>query len=154
MAGTVIVDTGPLLAFANIGQLALLKGLFNTLLIPQAVWHECKAKPGKDTESIEKAMQAGWISLRTVTSGLASPSLGQGEIDCISLAMQAPNTSLLILDDRLARRYAMRAELHFIGTVRVLHLAQQRGLIADARTCIQAMAQNGYRISLDLLQRI
>lgn len=154
MAGTVIADTGSLIAFANIDRLMVFKALFNNLVIPQSVWNECSAKPGRDTERIEKAIVAGWIQVRMITGDLKSPSLGQGEIDCISLAMEAPDNSLLILDDRLARRYAIRTEIHFIGTVRVLHLAQKHGLITDAQTCLQEMARNGYRVSLDLLQKV
>lgn len=61
-------------------------------------------------------------------------------------------STLLILDDQLARREAIRLKLNFIGTVKVLSLAEQRGLIASAKCIIEKMRSNGYRISTDFLK--
>ncbi len=62
--------------------------------------------------------------------------------------------SLLIVDDRLARREAQRLGLSFIGTARVLWIAEQRGLIRSAEEVAGHMAANGYRISPSLLEKI
>jgi predicted nucleic acid-binding protein len=70
------------------------------------------------------------------------------------LAMVSPEDSLLIMDDRLARRYALRKGLNIIGTVRLLDLSEQQGLIESTARCIQEMADAGYRISMDLLQKV
>lgn len=99
-------------------------------------------------------MDAGWIEVVALESESLSPSLGQGETDAIQLAMQDPSGTLLILDDRLARRFALRLGLNTVGTVRLLDLAEKRGLIADAGDCLSAMASRGYRISPALLARI
>ncbi|HPY42112.1 MAG TPA: hypothetical protein PLM98_16425, partial [Thiolinea sp.] len=58
----------------------------------------------------------------------------------------------LIMDDRLARREAMQRKLNFVGTARVLWLAQQNDLIIDAAQLIDTMAANGYHISKKLLE--
>ena len=57
-------------------------------------------------------------------------------------------------DERLVRRYALRRSLSVIGTVRVLTLAEERGLIESAAHCIETMAGNGHRISRYLLEVI
>ena len=62
--------------------------------------------------------------------------------------------SLLIVDDRLARREAMRHGLDFIGTVRVLHLAERRSIINDAEAMVERLAERGYRISPLLLRQL
>ena len=54
----------------------------------------------------------------------------QREVEALQLARRTEK-SLLIVDDRLARREAMRYGLDFIGTVRVLHLAERRSIIND-----------------------
>ncbi|MGB1109842.1 MAG: hypothetical protein ACPG4N_05775, partial [Gammaproteobacteria bacterium] len=53
-----------------------------------------------------------------------------------------------------ARRYALRCGLNIVGTVRLLHLAEMRGLIVDAESMLGRMADAGYRVSLELLQRL
>ena len=145
MAGIVIADTGPLIAFASIDRLCVLKDLFGELTITQSVRDEYNAKPGTDTLRIDAAVTDAWLRVVAFTAELLSPSLGQGESDSIQLAMEWPRNSLLILDDRLARRYALRAELNIVGSVRLLHIAQQRGLIPDAESCLREMAEIGYR---------
>ena len=83
-----------------------------------------------------------------------SPSLGAGEGDSICFALEAPESSLLIMDDRLARRYVLHRGLNIVGTVRLLDLAEKRGVIESAERCIQSMSDFGYRVSNDLLKII
>ena len=155
MARIVIADAGPLIALAGIELLEVLQNLFGRVIIPDAVRKECTAKEGRDAERIETAISAGWLVLQAPgpeAPGIPlTPSLGPGESEAIALAMGDPKARLLILDDRLARRYALRRGLSLIGTVRVLGLAEERGLIESAAHCIEGMAANGYRISPELL---
>ena len=62
--------------------------------------------------------------------------------------------SLLIMDDRLARRQAMQCGLNHIGTARMLLVAEQRSVINDAATVIQRMAASGYRVSPRILHQL
>ncbi len=158
MARVVIADAGPLIALAGIDELGILRDLFGQVVVPDGVRDECTAKKSKDAERIAEAISAGWLVLREGgTKGAdkpLTPSLGRGESEAITLALDGPQESLLILDDRLARRYALRRNLSVIGTVRVLTLAEDRGLIESAAHCIGEMAVNGYRISRELLDTI
>lgn len=152
-----IADAGPLIALAKVDRLSILEHLFDEVIIPAAVHCECLAKPGKDSHSIELAIQAGILRLVTHTMGVRPSklprSLGPGEQDSISLALQHQNT-LLIIDDQLARRQAAKLNLSFIGTVRLLDIAERHGVIEDAEQTIKAMQNEGYRISADILDRI
>ena len=131
--------------------------LFSRIRIPEAVERECSRKPGDDSRRIEEAVRDGWIGVVHVDlerTGLSlSSSLGRGEAEAIQLAEETPQ-SLLILDDRVARRQALRRGLAFIGTVRLLWLAEQRGVIDDAEVIIQRMIGVGYRISPRILQQL
>jgi hypothetical protein len=157
VARTLIADAGPLIAFASLDLLFVLKALFSQMTITESVRAECSAKPGSDAQRIATAFEAGWLCVEPdiervlePAEGL-SPSLGAGETDSIRLALRAPEDTLLILDDRLARRYALRRGLSIVGTVRLLDVAEHRGLVPDAADCIARMAAQGYRISPDLL---
>jgi len=158
MARVIIVDAGPLIALAGIGKLELLRRLFGQICIPEAVKQECLAGNGLDAELIQAAISDHWLVVNEEAPNKEkvpiAPSLGAGESEAIVQAMQEPEKSLLILDDRLARRYALRRGLFLIGTARVLVLAETQGLIGSADTCIDEMIANGYRISRELLDLI
>lgn len=156
MARIVIADAGPLIAFASVDLLFVLKALFSKLTMTESVRAECGAKPGSDAQRIATAIEAGWLCVEPDLEPCEalSPSLGAGETDSIRLALRAPEETLLILDDRLARRYALRRGLSIVGTVRLLDLAEHRGLVPDAGDCIARMAAHGYRISPNLLVQL
>lgn len=155
MAGVVVADAGPLIALARLDALSLLAGLFGSVVAPAAVYDECLAKIADDSLRITGAVEAGW--LRIVPSAAALPEaprcLGEGEKQAIALALAHPS-ALLILDDRLARRHAEKYGLAFIGTARLLFIAEQRGMIDSADGHVEALRSFGYRISLDIVRRI
>ena len=150
----VVSDAGPLIALAKIDALFILQQLFSSINIPQAVYDECRAKQSIDSQRIQEAIEQGWIIVVCVEVTQAFPvSLGSGEIEAMQLVFGDKN-KLLIIDDRLARRHAMKLELNYIGLIRVLYLAEQRELIDSAEQLVQKMADTGYRISMQLLLKL
>ena len=150
----VVSDAGPLIALARIDSLFILEHLFSRIRIPEAVWLECREKPGEDSRRIERAESEGWLSVAPVTLERPYPrSLGRGEVEAIQLARESV-PSLLILDDRLARREAMRLGLDYIGTARLAYLAERASIIDDAESLVQRMTEGGYRISPQVLERL
>jgi len=156
MARLVIADAGPLIALAGSDNLELLRLLFTKVFLPPAVRAECLEKPSLDADRIAAAIAAGWLQVKppSETGTRISPSLGAGEQEAIRVALQDPDSSLLIVDDRLARRQALQLGLNIVGTVRLLDLGEQRGLIGSAEQVIREMRERGYRISLELLDHI
>jgi predicted nucleic acid-binding protein len=156
MAQVVIADTGPLIAFAAIDRLPVLQALFSKVVITGSVRNEYASKPGMDTRRIDGAIADGWLAVQMAetSSDPRSPSLGEGESDSIRLAVKDAGNTLLVVDDRLARRYALRKGLNILGTARLLHVAQRRGLISDAGQCARDMAEIGYRISPERLEKV
>lgn len=147
----VVADTGPVIALAKIGQLVILQQLFSEVTLPDAVWRESQVKDSEDARVTAQAVDDGWIKVVSVSRNKRFPlALHDGEVEALELACQQDNV-LLILDDQLARREAARLGLSFIGTVRVLDLAEQKGLIRSARDSIEAMQQFGYRVSAKFL---
>jgi predicted nucleic acid-binding protein len=156
VARIVIADAGPLIALAGVDKLSILPTLFESVTIPESVRQECLAKPSIDAQRIDAAVTDGWLLVhqKQTRSAPLSASLAAGETDSIHLALQTPEASLLIMDNRLARRYALSKDLHIIGTVRLLDLAEQHGLIISAEDIIQDMRVSGYRVSISLLQKL
>ena len=150
----VISDAGPLIALAKVYSLFVPRDLFTRIRIPEAVWLECVKKAGTDSRRIEQAASEGWLNVVSVVTRRSHPPiLGIGEVEAIQLAMETEE-ALLIVDDRLARREATRRGVDYIGTVRMLHLAEQRSIVDDAEATIQRMAECGYRISPLILRQL
>ena len=150
----VISDAEPLIALAKADSLFVPRDLFSRIRIPEAVWLECVQKTGADSRRIEQAAREGWLNVVSVaTKRSHPPSLGIGEVEAIQLALETEK-ALLIVDDRLARREATRRGLDYIGTVRMLHLAEQRSIVDNAEATIQRMAECGYRISPLILRQL
>lgn len=150
----VVSDAGPVIALARVDALDVLRELFGQVLIPDAVSNECCARPGIDADRIATALGQQWLLATPVSlpDGRIA-QLGTGERQALALA-QAHPSALLLMDDRLARREAARLALPFIGTVRVLWIAELRGLIPSAEQMVVRMSASGYRISVDLLNVI
>lgn len=130
----VVADASPLIALARIGRLELLRAMFATLLLPDAVWREVTAA-GSDRPGADFILTAGWIERRTVSDvamvAQLRRDLGAGEAEAIVLARET-RAEILLLDERMARVVARRLGLNVTGLVGVLIEARQRGLLPDA----------------------
>ena len=152
----VIADASPLIALAKINQLHLLPALFSTVQITQAVADECLLNPSPDAKLISAALQAGWLQRvdNPIFKHSLSRSLGLGEQSSIEYALQTERKTLLILDDALARKQALRLQLSVVGTAAILFSAQRKELIADAEALITQLHQVGYRISAQIVAQL
>ena len=145
----VIADAGPLIALAKIRQLHLLSSLFAEVLVTQAVADECLRGQSSDAVLIKQALDSGWLQCvaNPIFKHPLSRSLGLGEQSSIEYALQTDSNTLLILDDGLARKQALRKQLTVVGTAALLFAAQRKALIANAEAVIDELNQIGYRIS-------
>lgn len=127
----VIANTTPLINFAEIGRLELLRQLFSELVVPTAVVVELQAKDWLFPKAAV-AIQAPFVRIRDPVDRALATALNRGlhagEAECIALAMEQP-ASLLLLDDVAARAVAEHHGVRFTGTVGCLRLAKQLGLI-------------------------
>ena len=72
--------------------------------------------------------------------------LGAGEVETLALGLEFPG-SLLLLDDRLARRRARSLGLRFTGTLGVVVKAKQVGLLAGVGPVLDRLLVLGFRAS-------
>lgn len=155
-AACIVADAGPLIGLARIDQLALLRGLFSAVIVPQLVFVECVQagdKPG--ATAIRKAAEAGWLDVRSSQPGvelLRPANLGIGEVAAIALALEL--ASMVLMDDKLGRTFARRAGLTVIGTGGILLAAKATRLIPSVRPALSELLSAGYHLSDDLVKRI
>lgn len=149
----IVSDAGPIIIFARIGRLSLLRDITDSLLIPDAVYDEIVVKKGGMPGAAEVA-QAAWIrkasvANRSIIDRLPSV-LHEGEREAIALAQE--RGAELLVDEIRARRVAREFGIEVIGTLRLLAEAKRLRLIDLARPIIFQMQSSGYRFDRALIR--
>jgi len=149
----VIVNNTPLVALWVLNRLDLLGDLYGSVWIPEAVEREFLA-----TETAVRRpvlAQASWIQVMRISNPrltLTYVGLDQGEAEVLALAVEH-NARLVTIDERKGRRYAQRLGLALTGTLGVLLLAKQNGLVPAIAPLIEQLERSGLHLSTELVQR-
>lgn len=154
----VICDTTVLIALARIGYLWLQKELWGSIVIPEAVYQEAsQGIPG--TDEINRAISSGWVQIKEVQNQqmvlLIQGNLrGKGECECIVLA-QETGASIILADDKKARKIASQGGFRVIGTLGLLVMAAQDEIITkqDAANAVNSLANTNFRLSEGVIQK-
>ena len=142
----VVADASPLIAFHQIGQLTLLQAVFTTLLVPPSVAKRSRRAYPPSPWVVERGLA------QPIPPSLLAAELGAGETEAISLALEIHADHLLV-DEKEGRHLAERLGLHVIGTLGVLLAAKRKGLIPAVRPQIEALLQNNFWISRQVVER-
>ena len=147
-----VADTGPIIAFARIGRLDLLRQVVGELLIPAAVYEELTGR-GHERPGAAEVIRGEWIQRRIVGDyakvAQLPPVLHAGEREAMVLAeeLHAP----LLIDEQRGRNMATARGVTVLGSLRILIEAKRRGLIDRAQPLLDAMLAAGYWIDEELL---
>jgi uncharacterized protein len=146
---TVVSNTTPLIALAEIGRLDLLRLLFGNLVIPPAVQREVQNPVAR--AALEQA--ANWITVQILKDVLAvrllDETLDLGESEAIVLAQQLSAT-WLVVDEYTARRRAAQLGLRVVGTLGVLLMCKSHGLVKTVKPILDELRGNEFHIGDDL----
>lgn len=152
-----MADASPLIAFARINQLPILRKTLGSIIIPESVAKECTqehSRPG--ARAIQEAIQHKVIHVHAdpTTNQFIQlkTSLGEGESAAIALALEL--NSPLLIDERLARMTAKQLHIKIIGTAGTLLLAKQNNLIPEVLPLIHQLKKSGYFLADSLIQEI
>ncbi|MBI5094525.1 MAG: DUF3368 domain-containing protein [Candidatus Hydrogenedentes bacterium] len=145
----VVADSSPLIVLVNIEQIAVLPRLFGQVIVPPEV--SCELRQMNRPEAVRDFISAppGWLLERTPTVIESIPALHAGERAAISLARELKD-GLLLIDEARGRRAAAARKIPFTGTVGVLELAADRGLL-DLQNAFTRLKQSDFWISHELL---
>lgn len=147
----VISDTTPLHYLILIGQVGVLPQLFGSLLVPPAVIAEMQHLQAPSTVRDWALQTPVWVEIRAPISNLGL-RLGRGENEAISLAVETEGAVLLI-DDLRARIEAQHRNLVVVGTIGILDLADERGLL-DFEAAISQLLTTSFHIENTFLARV
>ena len=143
-------NTSPLVLYARIHRLDLLRDLFEAIWIPPAVAREAYLDhPTRPGAAALARIAGSW--LRVVEAGGVEhirqrfTRLDPGETEAIALA--AEHGLLLVIDDLRGRRASEHLGLQFIGSAGLLVLAKTRGYIKQVRPLLDELVHEGLRLS-------
>lgn len=157
-APTVVSNTPPIINLAAIGHLDLLRELYGTLTIPDAVYDEIVVR-GRGQPGADEVQQFSWfvrqsVSNRALVVQLMGSGLDVGEADAIVLALET-NAPLLLMDEKLGRAAATRVGIRVIGLRGVLIEAKRPGRVAEVRPLLDALrAGPGFYIAPALYSQV
>ncbi|GAB4535646.1 MAG: hypothetical protein Kow0063_20160 [Anaerolineae bacterium] len=145
MAENWVLNASPLIVLARVGHENLISSLADQVVVPRPVAEEIQAGPPQ--ERARQALGAGRFTIIETPPppDLLAWDLGRGETAVLSLAI-AEGTWTVILDDATARRCARSFSIPVKGTLALVLLARQRGLIPSAVEVIQALLTSGFRL--------
>lgn len=135
----VVSDSSPLIALEHLGRLHLLTALFGEVLIPRAVASEVAPR------SLPAAIRVLALA-NPISPQILHPSLGRGETEVLAIALEHKAT-LVLLDDRAARRVATSLGLTVSGTLGILLDAKREGLVAEVKPLMRDLRSLPFHIS-------
>lgn len=148
MPEVVISNTSPLQYLHQLGYLQLLPRFYQQIQIPQAVIDELAA--GRELGvPLPDPGKLDWLHKHAPTDNptlLLATSLGAGEREVLTLALEATE-ALVLLDDGRARRIGQRLGIRMTGTVGILVRATREGTIPQLEPVLDQLAALGFRLS-------
>jgi predicted nucleic acid-binding protein len=156
-------DSSPLFALAICDKLHLLEQMYDAVLIPEAVYNEVSVSGKPNADKIqewahEPSTEGSPPSLDKVVrvkdddfiQALAE-MLGMGEAEAIALYKEK-NADYLLIDERKGRKIAESYNIKIIGTLGLLLLAKQNGLLESIKPYLELLQQSTIRIAPELYQ--
>jgi predicted nucleic acid-binding protein len=143
-----VINASPIIFLDKIDHLDLLDQLFSTVWLTSAVLDEVSAGPGGEglKARLTLVRSIHWLDPSDPASEPLDRDLGKGEASIIAWARLNPDV-LLIMDDRAAFARARGYGLSVIGTIGILLLAKERGIIAEIKHPLDDLAKAGCWIS-------
>jgi predicted nucleic acid-binding protein len=157
----IVCDSSPLFALAICDKLHLLEQMYDTVFIPEAVYNEVivSGKPNADKiqewahepsaegSTLDKVAQVKNDDFIQTLAEILDP----GEAEAIAL-YKAKAADYLLIDERKGRKIAESYNIKIIGTLGLLLLAKQKGLLERVKPCLELLQQSTIRITPELYQ--
>lgn len=150
--GIVISDSGPIFSLAIVDKLEILTAIFDKIYIPKAVWIEITRDETPEhyprivhffKDKVEEI--SGFNDLTFVMD------FGESESVILYRELQA---DFLLIDDKKARTFAENSGIQCVGTIGILSIAKQKGIIEALKPIFQAFLKNKRYYSLKLLNMV
>ncbi len=143
-----IVNASPLIFLTQAGLLDVLREAMLGVIVPDVVIAEIGAR-GPSDPAVQAVRQCPWIQVLSappIAGEFQSWNLDPGESAVIALALSRPGSSV-VLDDLAARRCARSLAIPLEGTLSLIPVAKQIGMIPAVRPVFESLRESGMYVS-------
>jgi predicted nucleic acid-binding protein len=149
-----VINASPIILLAKAEVIHLLPKLCDELVVPAGVVGEVQNIHITDSgkQWLEEFGQKFVRTCPVIHPALIKWRGGAGEAEVISWALQNPGFTA-ILDDRRARALAEKNNVPVLGSLRVIVIAKERGLIPKAKPALEKLRGAGAYLSDELIDR-
>jgi predicted nucleic acid-binding protein len=145
MPGIIVSDTSCLILLDKLGRIGLLKSLFGNITVTKTVADEFGNVLPEFVE-IENPKNKNYQKI-------LESFLDPGEASAIALALEKEEC-LLIIDEFKGRREARQLGLNYTGTLGILIVAKEKGLINSVTEIIKEIGKTDFRINEKLINEV
>ena len=149
----VVADASPLVALATCDGLKILDQLFGEIKVSQAVWDEVTVANKPGSEKLAQYLQDKIYPFNLDDFIIGGSMLDIGELTAIALYKKL-DASYLLIDEKAGRRVAKANSIKVIGSLGVLIMAKQKGLIPAIKPYIDVLKESKVHFSNNLLTSV
>jgi uncharacterized protein len=155
---TLVSNTSPLVALSAVGQIDLLRQIFDEVIVLPGVYRELvtNGQGWQEAAQVQGILsEATWMRVANIPPSALLHSLlqrlGAGEAEAIAFALQ--EVAPVLLDDLEARKIARGLGVEVIGSLGVLARSKKAGRIQAVKPIVEGMRGAGIYYSDLLLRR-
>jgi len=148
----IIADSSALVALATCQCLHWLEILFDELKVPQAVFNEVVIEGKPEAEILRRYLEGKIVNVDLTDMVIDAGGLGRGELEAMVLFKKL-HSNLLLIDDKRARKIAQLNNIEIVGSLGVLLLAKQKGLIKQIKPVLDKLCVSEINVSERLVKK-
>ena len=148
-----IADCSALIALSTCQQLNLLDELFCEVIVPEAVYYEATQPNKKQAKQLKAYLEDKVRRVDMQNYVFLDGFADAGETEAMVLYKQISADKLLI-DDQRGRNVAKLNHINTIGSLGVLLVAKQRGLISEIAPLLLQLEKSDIYLSKQLIATV
>jgi len=151
----VVFNSSPIIVLGKLGYLDIAVNLFEEALIPGGVLDEITTKEDEVSLMVSRLINMKVLEVQKPRRDLIPTYSGlhRGELEAIALAKET--NAIVVLDDLRARKAARLEGLRVTGTLGILKILRDGGLIEDKpEELLTKLGRIGFRIHPELFHKV
>lgn len=148
-----VADCSALIALSTCNTLELLEQLFSSVVVPDAVYHEATQPNRKEARQLKTYLQDKVRKVDMQNYVFLDGFADAGETEAMVLYKQISADKLLI-DDQRGRSVAKLNHISIIGSLGVLLVAKQKGLVKEVAPFLLTLEKSELYLSKQLIATV